>query len=417
MDRGDPETRYDPAALARDDQMRSPLLLITFGLVSCVVDEPSLGASTQASTVDDHVETSCSTAVVLELSRQIAGEVGCMAPGQLVSFAEGNGIEFAGAAVLPYLSEVARADLLDAVAAGGGRPLQLTSVYRTVAQQYLLYRWYQLGRCGIAVAATPGTSNHESGRAIDVSNHAAWIADLGATGWAHDVPGDDVHFDHARSPDLRGTDVLAFQRLWNRNHASTPIDEDGAYGPMTAMALARAPAEGFAIGPSCAIAGLAAEVERVDAPRTLATGARAHVAITLRNTGTLPWPAGTALVTGEPLGRASALADASWPSPARAALLDAAVAVGATGVFELDVLAPVLTADTELSETFTLAAGAEHFGAVALVVTVTTGGGTAAGGCDAGGGDGGAGALGLGLLALVTTRGRRSRAVASAGRR
>ena len=30
---------------------------------------------------------------------------------------------------------------------------------------------------------------------------------------------------------LRGADVLAFQRLWNRNHPGDAIDEDGLYGP------------------------------------------------------------------------------------------------------------------------------------------------------------------------------------------
>ena len=45
-----------------------------------------------------------------------------------------------------------------------------------MVQQYLLYRWFQLGRCGITAAAVPGNSNHESGRAIDVGNHEAWAA-------------------------------------------------------------------------------------------------------------------------------------------------------------------------------------------------------------------------------------------------
>ena len=53
------------------------------------------------------------------------------------------------------------------------------------------------------MAAAPGGSNHESGRAIDVGNWSAWVTILGDHGWAHDVPGDDVHFDHLASPDLR----------------------------------------------------------------------------------------------------------------------------------------------------------------------------------------------------------------------
>lgn len=29
----------------------------------------------------------------------------------------------------------------------------------------MLYKWYQQGKCGISLAATPGSSNHEDGRA------------------------------------------------------------------------------------------------------------------------------------------------------------------------------------------------------------------------------------------------------------
>jgi hypothetical protein len=60
-----------------------------------------------------------------------------------------------------------------------------------------------------------------------------------------------VHFDHTRSSDIRGLDVHAFQRLWNRNNPSDRIDEDGDYGPATGARLAKAPAAGFAIGPTC----------------------------------------------------------------------------------------------------------------------------------------------------------------------
>jgi hypothetical protein len=61
-----------------------------------------------------------------------------------------------------------------------------------------------------------------------------------------------VHFDHLASPDIRGADVLAFQRLWNRNAPDDPITEDGSYGPMTEARVMRAPAEGFGIGALCA---------------------------------------------------------------------------------------------------------------------------------------------------------------------
>lgn len=204
--------------------------------------------SIEGTPVESFESTSCSTEVVLPLSVQIADEVDCMLPGQLVRFEEGNGIVFAGSAVLPYLDEDARIDLLAAVAANTGVDLEVTSGFRSVVQQYLLRRWFELGRCGITAAAEPGRSNHETGRALDVSNFDDWISVFAAHGWDHSVPGDPVHFDHVASPDLRGADVLAFQRLWNKNAPDDLIDEDGDFGPATEDRVKLSPAEGFGIG-------------------------------------------------------------------------------------------------------------------------------------------------------------------------
>lgn len=214
-------------------------------------DEPMGMPSIDGTPVSTFDTTSCSTGDVLELSRQIAEEVDCLMPGQLVRFEALNGIVFTGAAVLPYLGERARDDLY-AAASDGGMPLQVNSGFRTVVQQYLLRRWFELGRCGIPAASEPGQSNHESGRAIDIGNYSAWISILDRHGWKHTVPGDPVHFDHLESPDIRGADVLAFQRLWNRNAPGDRITEDGSYGPMTEARVKRAPAEGFGIGALCA---------------------------------------------------------------------------------------------------------------------------------------------------------------------
>lgn len=214
-------------------------------------DPPGPEPSIEGTPVETYETTSCSTDVVVPLSIQIAIEVDCMLPGSLVEFEEGNGIVFAGAAVLPYLGEGARDDLYAAVAANAGTDLEVTSAFRTVVQQYLLRRWFELGRCGITAAAEPGRSNHETGRALDVSNYEQWISVFADHGWDHSVPGDPVHFDHLASPDIRGADVLAFQRLWNQNAPDDPISEDGEYGPATEERVQRAPAEGFGIGGSC----------------------------------------------------------------------------------------------------------------------------------------------------------------------
>jgi hypothetical protein len=378
----------------------------TLAAAACVEPGPDLASWEQASLVSDYETTTCSTAVVIELSRQIAAEVGCMVPGQLVTFTEGGGVVFAGSAVLPYVSETARTDLLAAVAEGGGTELRITSAYRTVVQQWLLYRWRQLGRCGITAAAVPGSSNHESGRAIDVSNYDAWITRLAAHDWAHSVPGDPVHFDHTMSADLRGTDVLAFQRLWNRNHVADLIDEDGDWGPMTEARVRMATAEGFPIGARCGGAPLDVSFQEVDAPRVMAPGEVATVTVTMFNHGTDTWPDDTALVTAEPAGRVSRFAAPSWPAPDRPAQL-APVPAGVAHQVRFEIVAPDVDEAEELAESFALASpgGGQRFGMMAFVVRVEPGGGEASGGCSAGGGSGAWIPL-LGLLILGSRKRR-----------
>jgi hypothetical protein len=222
---------------------------IGIGLIAAGCASPvALGDDALAVTVESVEDVGCSTEVVLALSRQIADEVACFLPGAFAAFGEEGGLVFAGGAVLPYLAVDARDDLLAAVVAGAGRELRVTSAYRTVVQQYLLRRWFEQGRCGIAAAALPGASSHESGRAIDVGNFVEWETILPAFGWVQTVAGDDVHFEHVDSADDRGADVLAFQRLWNRNRGDDAIDEDGVYGPETEARVRAAPIEGFAIG-------------------------------------------------------------------------------------------------------------------------------------------------------------------------
>jgi hypothetical protein len=386
--------------------MRVAFLLGCALAVAACEETPELSSVELASMVGDYETSSCATAVVIELSRQIATEVDCMSPGQLVPFAEGNGIVFAGSAVLPYTSETAREDLYAAVAAGAGMSLQVTSAYRTVVQQYLLYRWFQLGRCGITAAAVPGNSNHESGRALDVSNYDAWIGTLADHAWDHSVPGDPVHFDHLQSPDIRGTDVLAFQRLWNRNNPGDLIAEDGDYGPATEARVTLSPAEGFATGPMCAPGGLAMAIESIDAPRTLLPGEHATVTLVLRNSGSAPWPVGTALVTAEPAGRASDFADATWPAPDRPAVIDAMVAPGDLVTLEVEIVAPEVAAAEERTEAFAMDASGARFGMLALVVRVDPG---APGGCCSSSGRGDARSAILVLVAAVAYRRRRRR--------
>jgi hypothetical protein len=209
-------------------------------------DEAEIDQGLVSGSVADQVNRTCTTSAVLGLSKQIADEIGCMAPGALEKFPATPGITFIGSAVLPYLAPEGVDALM--AAAGKGVTVEITSGFRTVAQQHLLYRWDRAGRCGISVAATPGRSNHEGGRALDVRNWSAVNTAMRARGWSRNVPGDPVHFEHLASPDARGLDVHAFQRLWNRNNPKDRISEDGDYGPATAARLERSPALGFPVG-------------------------------------------------------------------------------------------------------------------------------------------------------------------------
>lgn len=168
-------------------------------------------------------------------------------------------------------------------------------------------------------------------------------------GWAHDVSNDPVHFDHTASPDGRGQDVLAFQRLWNRNNPADHIAEDGDYGPQTEARLRKSPATGFPIGATCVSSNAApSNVESVAGPDQVQSAARAHYAITLRNTGSVDWSDTTKLVVAS--GQPSQLYDAqTWTSPTEIVTIGP-VAAGTETVVQLDVQAPSVMSDTAIDE-------------------------------------------------------------------
>ncbi len=199
------------------------------------------------SSVASVVSGTCSTAPLRGLSIQIAEEIRCIAPDALIPLAETSRIKFQSGAVLPYLSAETSAALRDAAAL---ETMQVNSGLRSVAQQYVLKKWQQTGRCGITAAASPGRSNHETGRALDLANSASARPEMRLEGFTT-IRNDPPHFDHLSSPDLRSVNVEAFQRLWNRNHPDDTISEDGIYGNDTAERLARSPAGGFQTGASC----------------------------------------------------------------------------------------------------------------------------------------------------------------------
>jgi hypothetical protein len=227
---------------------------------SCAVPDPNevdtpepVGVATSAITVAEALDAGCSTSSVRGLSLQIIAQSNCIEPGAFSELPPQPNVTMSDT-VFPFLEEPAR----DAfVAASASRPdlsITVNSMLRTVAQQYLLYTWYLQGRCGIGLAATPGSSNHETGLAFDTSQYSAWQSTLEQHGFAWYGSGDPVHFDYAGpgAVDYRGTDVLAFQMLWNDNHPEDPIDEDGIWGPETETRMQQAPADGFPRPVSCA---------------------------------------------------------------------------------------------------------------------------------------------------------------------
>ncbi len=348
---------------------RLHILLVGLLVPGCTSPtDPDLSATSSELSVSAYTSSGCSTAVVVGLSKQIADEIGCMSPASLQKFAPTANLVFSSNAVLPYLGAPAKAAI---VKVGANNSLQINSAFRTVAQQYLLYRWYQQGRCGITAAATPGRSNHQSGRALDISNYSSRITAMSNQGWAHDVPGDPVHFDHLASPDIRGMDVKAFQRLWNRNNPADKISEDGAYGPQTEARLKQAPATGFTTGAVCgSTRQIGADVVSVNGPDRIAAGGHATFSITIENTGTTDWPATTRLMVMG--GVASPLYDdSSWTSGTEVGPIRTAIAAGEKGVIDVEIAAPMVTAETALQSMFELTDGTTTFGSIALSVTVT----------------------------------------------
>lgn len=189
----------------------------------------------------------CSSRPVYGLSLQIQEELSrCVKPGFLVRVPAGGRINTD--ADHPFLEKPAADALVSALAARPGVRLSINSMYRTIAQQYFLH---SRAACFPRVAA-PGRSNHETGIALDVRDpdNSTWRAALTAVGYKWFGSADRYHYDYkgAGSVDLRGLDVKAFQRLWNRNNPGDKIPEDGVWGGETEKRLRDSPADGFPIG-------------------------------------------------------------------------------------------------------------------------------------------------------------------------
>jgi len=202
-------------------------------------------------TVQDAATASCSTSSVDGLSQQIIEQVRCTNPNAFVPLPSRPNLAL-DAHIFPYLELSARDHLVRALDSNRQQKMTVHSALRTVAQQYLVWRWAANRRCGVQMATPPGSSNHETGRALDIADHAHWRPALEAEDFHWLGTSDLVHFDFKTSRQLGlAPDVLAFQLLWNRNHSDDKITESGRYDPTTEQRLKKAPPGGFATGPTC----------------------------------------------------------------------------------------------------------------------------------------------------------------------
>ncbi len=216
-------------------------------------DHPSRTEKPGKHTVEWVSTRACSTAQIDGLSRQIVAEARCIDANAFARVPGRKNLESEGHVFL-YLDAPARDHLLRVLDAHPKRTMKVHSALRTVAQQYLLSRWAAGKRCGIQLANRPGTSNHETGLALDISAHAEWRAALEGEGFRWLGASDRVHFNFVGPGAVHhdGLDVMAFQRLWNRNHSDDTIPETGRYNPPTEQRLKKSPAAGFPVGARCA---------------------------------------------------------------------------------------------------------------------------------------------------------------------
>jgi hypothetical protein len=218
-------------------------------------EEPTPGkpaAPRHFATVQDAALGSCSTESVDGLSRQIIEQARCIKPNDFVALPKRPNLVLKPQ-VFPYLEMSARDHLLKALDAHPKQSMTINSALRTVAQQYLVSHWAATKICGVQLATRPGESNHEIGSALDIAEAAQWRPALESQQFHWLGVSDRVHFDFKGDGggQRTATDVLAFQKLWNRNHTDDPIPENGQYGPPTEQRLKKSPPSGFPLGSSC----------------------------------------------------------------------------------------------------------------------------------------------------------------------
>ena len=194
----------------------------------------------------DYLPTNCSTSGLMGLTKQIADTlIAAVPPDTLIDVSDH--VTIAGSTTIPFLQKEAGEALIAAIAEKGEKP-RLVHAVRVLPQQYAVFYWYTHGRkCGVVLAASPGTSPHERAVAVDIENHDDWIEVLKNHNWIWRGQADPPHFNYhgGSDPDFGHEGIRAFQKLWNLNNTADTIAEDGSYGPNTEKRLEASPIEGF----------------------------------------------------------------------------------------------------------------------------------------------------------------------------
>lgn len=220
-------------------------LIVSGCVVLSIVGAPPAVAQTLGQVADqDH---GCTTNAVKPLARHLAKAQSCIYPSELVEIQSGSGLTISSNA-LPYASPQTRTAVY---AARKKTSFTINSAFRTLVEQYYLST-ANAPACGSV--APPGTSNHESGAAIDVVQYSSARSALVNAGcsWPN-ISNDPWHFNCPPFNAKKRT-VLAFQKLWNMNNPNDKIAEDGSFGPTTRSRLRKTPMAGFpydGCGPNC----------------------------------------------------------------------------------------------------------------------------------------------------------------------
>jgi len=194
----------------------------------------------------DYLPTNCSTSGIAGLAKQIADTLLAGLPQDKVIDVSSH-VTIAGGSTIPFLQKEAGEAFIAAINEKGESP-RLVHAIRVLPQQYAVFYWYTHGKkCGVVLAASPGTSPHERGIAIDLENHGDWINVLRSHNWIWRGQADPPHFNYhgGQDADFGHEGIRAFQKLWNQHNPNDKIAEDGSYGPNTEKRLEASPIEGF----------------------------------------------------------------------------------------------------------------------------------------------------------------------------